>query len=1286
MGTLSGEGIIAANGGTGNYTITVTGLNGYSQPVYPVEFSAWEYSTYPPKFWNNALVTASLPSTIQPNSSVTLSIGPFNIPDAPPYTATNYYSLCLLGGYAHCTAPNAPIGLNVTSSPNFFLGVSGPQIVSSLPGTANYTVSVVSASGFSGVVALSVSGLPSGVSASFSPGSVSLSPTAPQAQSVVTVSVPAGTPVGSYSFTAAGAGGGLSQTATGSLAVSGPSQVIQTAPSGLVLSVDGAACTTPCSYPWAAGTTHTVSIAATIAGATGTQYIFSNWSDGNGSPSRTITVGSTPAAYTANFTTQYYLTTSVAPASAGTIYPASGWYNSGTLLAVTATPATGYQFSNFSGSLTGTSSSGYFSVAGTGTITANFGAPVSTPLPDLTDMAMLSMFVERHQWLLSQPGYSTSGLYNIPSGDLATVNSAVAATQAQLAQLASQSSFYISQGDAWVSARNAILQSLRAQLQSGISASSYQALASYMTSTILPSITAQPLTADSGSTAQSACPAGDTCAYISALISFYSGGLGGRIDTWVEGPDAPKFCVGENSFKPLFDGVAFPASASDANCGASVDHSYVGFTTKDPKSGTYEVQAFQTVSGDGISEPPFTNLFQVSQPAGTWEFLAQNGYDMLSTPVALGLNVSQPAGVPDDPSGQNAVLTSCSGSIVVQANLTPQLPPGNTVPPITWNTGSPGVDSLHRVVPCPAANTTTTVAAAIGANLSASLAVSFPVVPQLQLSPSDVSVGPGQSFTITASGQPVTSASTYNWQIVETQSGDNPNAFSLQSSSCQGASSCSATITATSTGLATVQVTYQDGSASVTQTARIRSISATITQIWTDQFENGATGNGNYLPGGAGLVGNAHQLMIMGARADGNAYLKASVSTVPNNQEALNHVLVRFQYGLPSFYNTSQPVGGCSVGSACVVGSTFSLSMPYSASSGSTEADYSVVVGPDVRNGGQAGGMLYASEISPTGVFTLPCAVEVPDDTPPCSYGAVRIVSSVAYTSYRGAVTTAITANNFTVLPTAAAFLNAFVSPMSNGDPGGAIVGTPTFSTANFLPLVFDTGVDFGNPTVPVYTFDTVSENPPTMSPLGFHVMNDPDFQLMLTYTLTAHNQDVLNFFNNPSNANVLTTTLPTWSVIVGCPTDPDHGCPPGTPAAAYFQSSAVQQVDIPAIFPCYSDSGMECDLIFINDADLRNAFGRVGYSLVIQATVSRSVANPTSQFVLQSLSVSGYIYDQYELNPFIANSLPLGINFGDHQMADVQAGYMSLGNGGQVYQTYVVLVTNLTTLAHTFQ
>ena len=48
--------------------------------------------------------------------------------------------------------------------------------------------------------------------------------------------------------------------------------------------------------------------------------------------------------------------------------------------------------------------------------------------------------------------------------------------------------------------------------------------------------------------------------------------------------------------------------------------------------------------------------------------------------------------------------------------------------------------------------------------------------------------------------------------------------------------------------------------------------------------------------------------------------------------------------------DTNQPVGGCSNGSTCVAGS---------ASNGSTEADYSVVAGPDRRNGGQAAGTLY---------------------------------------------------------------------------------------------------------------------------------------------------------------------------------------------------------------------------------------------------------------------------------------------------------------------------------------
>ena len=77
---------------------------------------------------------------------------------------------------------------------------------------------------------------------------------------------------------------------------------------------------------------------------TGTQYVFANWSDAGGL-SHTVTAPASAASYTANFTTQYYLTTSAG--TGGTIAPPSGWYNSGSVVAVSATPAASYQFAGF---------------------------------------------------------------------------------------------------------------------------------------------------------------------------------------------------------------------------------------------------------------------------------------------------------------------------------------------------------------------------------------------------------------------------------------------------------------------------------------------------------------------------------------------------------------------------------------------------------------------------------------------------------------------------------------------------------------------------------------------------------------------------------------------------------------------------------------------------------------------------------------------------------------------------------------------------------------------------
>ncbi|MBI5283284.1 MAG: hypothetical protein HY858_16485, partial [Candidatus Solibacter usitatus] len=73
---------------------------------------------------------------------------------------------------------------------------------------------------------------------------------------------------------------------------------ITSAPTGRTLTVDGASCTSPCSFQWTPASSHTIATTQTQAGAAGTQYQFSSWSDA-GAISHTITASSTPATYTA---------------------------------------------------------------------------------------------------------------------------------------------------------------------------------------------------------------------------------------------------------------------------------------------------------------------------------------------------------------------------------------------------------------------------------------------------------------------------------------------------------------------------------------------------------------------------------------------------------------------------------------------------------------------------------------------------------------------------------------------------------------------------------------------------------------------------------------------------------------------------------------------------------------------------------------------------------------------------------------------------------------------------
>ena len=148
---------------------------------------------------------------------------------------------------------------------------------------------------------------------------------------------------------------------------------IQTSPAGLQFSLDGTAYTAPQTLSLAQGT-HTIAVASPQPGATGTEYVFSSWSDG-GAASHTITVGTTAAAYTATFSPRYQLTVSASPAVGGTVSPATGFYNSGTVVNLSATANSGYTFSGWTGSVANASSaSTTVTMSAPETVTANFTA------------------------------------------------------------------------------------------------------------------------------------------------------------------------------------------------------------------------------------------------------------------------------------------------------------------------------------------------------------------------------------------------------------------------------------------------------------------------------------------------------------------------------------------------------------------------------------------------------------------------------------------------------------------------------------------------------------------------------------------------------------------------------------------------------------------------------------------------------------------------------------------------------------------------------------------------
>jgi len=639
--------------------------------------------------------------------------------------------------------------------------------------------------------------------------------------------------------------------------------------------------------------------------------------------------------------------------------------------------------------------------------------------------------------------------------------------------------------------------------------------------------------------------------------------------------------------------------------------------------------------------------------------------------------------------------------------------------------------------------------------------------PTVVLAPTDISGNPGDVFTFTATGVSPTGASgSYQWSI--TEDATYPGNFQFVSSSCTsgasctqatapactGLSSCTAYVQGIGTGFANIGVVFQVASASSQrQPARARTITVIITKIWSNQFPGGSPPSppiANYLPAdgvsptcgtgtqsngatpictgaGAGLIGNSRQLLIVGVgqsppsfgSSNLYGYIGASLITVPATQEALNHILVGFQPGDPILVpaigggggqvpqpNPMPPIGSsaiCTPLSVC--GSVFYAYVPPAPlDTEALDTDYSVVAGVDPGAGNTNGGTLTTQQ--PLFMFALQCQPAPDTANPPCSNGAVRIVSAAEHSDILSGIEIGAF---FSGLPTAADFVTAFgnntaltdvaLAGLSQDNPCTLVNPCPP-GAINTSELYFNDGVILGpapagaSPSlyaasVPLYNFRSISN-------LTSLIQQSQDFQELINETLQLHKGDVSSYFNgqNPSSSYA----FPAWQAI-GCGSIPNTDCSwiPSTPTNftgdTYFSPGAADQVDTPPLFPCATGPGalpplpnglnasmLECDLAFINNADLHKAFGRVGYSFTITATISRNVS--TGKFFVENIALAGYIYDTYQWNPaVVGTTVPLiGAllpHSADYYMANFQAGFNTVTPGGQVFRSQIQLDTS---------
>jgi hypothetical protein len=194
--------VSVAAGSNGTSTITTAVLNGFDAAI---TLSATGQPT-------GVTVTFSPTSIAAPGSGAsTMTIAAASATTAGTYTIS-------VTGTSGSLQQSANVTLVVT---DFSISVTPGSQAVAVGSAAGYTATIGALNGFTGTVTLSASGLPTGATASFTPGSVSGS-----GSPAVSISTSSSTPAGSSTVTITGTSGSLQHSASVTLVVSsGTAQV-----------------------------------------------------------------------------------------------------------------------------------------------------------------------------------------------------------------------------------------------------------------------------------------------------------------------------------------------------------------------------------------------------------------------------------------------------------------------------------------------------------------------------------------------------------------------------------------------------------------------------------------------------------------------------------------------------------------------------------------------------------------------------------------------------------------------------------------------------------------------------------------------------------------------------------------------------------------------------------------------------------------------------------------------------------------------------------------------------